>query len=97
MLQMLIALAYSDDGGVIGAAPACDYHAIGPRYWQDIGGLFFPPTYGAIETATVEIRDSQCERRLLNGLFQTPAEAADAVDLYLFKQEFTETSQPDCR
>lgn len=79
---MLMALLYQDQDQLIAAALACDYYALGNRYWQEVSnqGISYQPD---MEIAVVQIEDQELAERLLAMDFTDANEAAHAVDAYL--------------
>jgi hypothetical protein len=83
---MLLALLYTEEGWLAGAAFACDVLALGRRYWREA----HPEPVGAVaetdtaELACVDIDDELLVARLLAMDFSDGREAAAAVDRYLF-------------
>ena len=80
---MFLALAYTDDGTLAAAAPACDQQPYGPRYWRELHPQ--PVPHGlSVETAYADVADPEMLRRLLEMDFRDGAEAAAAIDRHLF-------------
>lgn len=75
---MLLALLYSREGEVLGAAMACDQQPQGNRYWLEFTQIE-PAAIASGETAHVEIADEELCRRLLAMDFANGYEAAVAV------------------
>lgn len=90
---MLMAILYRDEQ-VLAAALACDQHALGSEYWNDIhhvnipDGAFEFDIDGVYETAFVSVVNSQLRQRLLK------ASVDDSIDLEKLTQELESSSRP---
>jgi hypothetical protein len=81
-ISMLLALLYTTDGCLEGAALACDQEPYGRRYWTQI----FPRAVQVArdsETAYLDIDDAELIARLVSMDFTDGYSAADAVDRYV--------------
>jgi hypothetical protein len=79
--KMWLALLYDRNGRLSAAAPACDQHALGNRYWNEVYPE--PVNTRGSETRYANIDDPVLLERLLKMAFRDDIESSEAVEPYL--------------